>query len=411
MKQRLGAHQIVTAIDIGTTKICVLIAQQIDDELEIIGIGKAPSAGLARGVVVDIAPAVHSIKMALKEAEMMAGCSVESVFVGASGGHIHAFNSNGMVPIKHGEIKQTDIANVLAVAKAIPLPKGQQLLHALPQFYVIDNEHLVKDPLGMYGVRLEAQVHIITGAVASVQNLIRCCALAGVKVEDVILEPLASADAVLSEDERELGIGMLDIGGGTSDFAIYQQANIRHTQVFLIAGNIFTKDLAVCLHTTIREAERIKKEFGIADTSLFKQNMPVEIETVDGQGKQTVMLSDILAVLESRTDELLHKLHDEIEKQKLRSFMPAGLVLTGGGALLAGMKEQAERLLDMPVRIGRPRISLAFKQALDNPMYATGYGLLTCAIKRNREQFSRSLQGPIYQQVFGRMKTWVFDFF
>jgi len=407
----MGNDRLIAAIDIGTTKICVLIAQQIDDHtVDIIGIGKAPSLGLARGVVVDIAPAVHSIKTALKEAEMMAGCSVESAYIGVSGGHIHSFNSHGMVAIKQGEIRQFDIMHVINAAKAVPLPEGQQLLHALPQFFTIDNEHIVRDPLGMYGVRLEAQVHLITGSVGSVQNLVRCCEMAGVKVRDIILEPLASADAVLSDDERELGIGMLDIGGGTSDFAIYQQGNIRYTKVFPIAGNIFTNDLAVCLRTTVKDAERVKKEYGISDISLLTQNMPIEIEQVYGHDQQTVMLADVLQVLESRAEELLHMLSVEISKNKLQTFMHTGLVLTGGGSLLHGLTQQAEFILNMPVRVGRPRVQLSFKNALDNPMYATGYGLLIHSLKKNNSQMQVG-SGPLSSRVFSRMKSWVMDLF
>lgn len=411
MKSRRVGN-IITAIDIGTTKICVLVAQQINDqELEIIGIGKAPSRGLARGVVVDIAPAVHSIRTALKEAELMVGHELESAYIGVSGGHVHAFNSHGMVPIRHGEIKQLDIENVIRAARAVPLPEGQQLLHALPQFYTIDNEHIVKDPLGMYGVRLEAQVHIITGAVASVQNLVRCCAMAGIKTQDIVLEPLASAQAVLSDDERELGIGMLDIGGGTSDFAIYQQGNIRHTQVFLIAGNIFTNDIAVCLRTTTKDAERIKKDFGIADVSLFEEDIRIQAEMVQGDEQQTVMLSDLLAVLESRTQELLMMVRDAIDEQKLRPLMHAGLVLTGGGSLLHGIAQQAESILQMPVRVGRPRVPFGFKASLDNPIYATGYGLLLHGLRQHTGSRGLGMTGPFITQIFSRMKSWVFDFF
>lgn len=407
----MASSELITAIDIGTTKICVLIARQLDDtHLEIIGIGKAPSLGLARGVVVDIAPAVQSIKMALQEAQLMAGTTVESVSIGISGGHITSFNSRGMVPIKHGEIRQLDIQNVLQVAKAVPLPEGQQLLHALPQFYTIDNAHTVRDPLGMYGVRLEAQVHLITGAVGSVQNLIRCCTMAGVKVQDIILEQLASADAVLSDDERELGVGVLDIGGGTSDLALYQQGNIRYTHVFLIAGNVFTNDIAVCLRTTLRDAERIKKEYGIADMSLFTHNIPLTIEMVQGTEQQTVMMSDLLAVLESRAQELFTLVKHEIDTQQLRSYMHAGLVLTGGGSLLHGIRETAQAILEVPIRIGRPRVPLGYQEALDNPLYATGYGLLVHALKR-RAAAHPGLGGPFITQVFARMKSWVFDFF
>jgi len=404
---------IITAIDIGTTKICVLIAQQLDDHhVEIIGVGKTPSLGLARGVVVDIAPAVHSIKTALQEAEIMAGIAVESAYIGISGGHISSFNSHGMVPIKHGEIRQLDIQSVLSAAKAVPLQEGQQLLHALPQFFTIDNQHIVRDPLGMYGVRLEANVHLISGAVASVQNLIRCCTMAGVKVQDIILEQLASADAVLSDDERELGVGVLDIGGGTSDFAVYQQGNIRYTKVFLIAGNVFTHDVAVCLRTTVKDAERIKKEYGIADASLFNHNTPITVDMVHGQDQHTVMTSDLLAVLESRAQELLLLLKKEIDTQQLRSYLHAGIVLTGGGSLLHGIKEQAEAILQMPVRIGRPRVPAGFKESLDNPIYATGYGLLMHTLRRNRGAAGQQgLGGPFITQVFSRMKSWVFDFF
>lgn len=407
MKARLGSSSLLTAIDVGTTKICVLIAQQIDeDQVEILGIGKSPSHGLARGVVVDIAPAVHSIKTALKEAELMAGYQVESALIGISGGHISASNSQGMVPIKHGEVKEADITNVINTAKAVPLPEGQQLLHALPQFFTIDNQHVVRDPLGMFGVRLEAQVHLITGAVASVQNLVRCCAMAGVKAQDIILEPLASASAVLSEDELELGVGMLDIGGGTSDFAIYQRGNIRHTQVFLIAGNVFTNDIAVCLHTTLKEAERIKKE-----CAAFGESPELEIATMHGEGNQSVHYADLLAILESRAEELLRILGKEIDRQKLRAFMPAGLVLTGGGSLLHGLRDQAELILHMPVRVGKPRVPLAFKQSLDNPIYATGYGLLTHYLRKNKQALWYGAQAPLVSQLFSRMKSWVFDFF
>ncbi len=401
----------ITAIDIGTTKICVLIAQQLDDEhFEIVGIGKAPSLGLARGVVVDIGPAVNSIKAALKEAELMAGFSVESAYIGISGGHISSFSSQGIVPIKHGEIRPIDVQQVVAAAKAVPLPEGQQILHALPQFYTIDNAHLVRDPVGMYGVRLEANVHMITGAVASVQNLIRCCALAGIKAEDIILEPLASAAAVLSSDERELGTGILDIGGGTSDFAVYSQGSIRHTEVFMIAGNIFTNDIAVCLRTTLSEAERIKREHGIADMSLFHDNVPLKVAMVHGQEFHTVMLADLLAVLESRAEELLLMLKKSIDKHHLRSMLHAGLVLTGGGALLHGLKEQAERILEMPVRVGRPRVPALVQPLLDNPIYATGYGLLAYTMARRRSQ-GTALTGPFVTQVFSRMKSWVLDLF
>lgn len=402
----------IVAIDIGTTKICVLIAQQIDENhLEIIGIGKAPSIGLARGVVVDMLPAAHSIKTALKEAEIMAGITVESAVIGISGSHIHSLNSHGMIAIKHGEIRAADITHVVAAAKAIPLPEGQQILHALPQFFTIDGQDRVMDPIGMHGIRLEAQVHIITGSVASVHNLIRCCEMAGIKVQDVILEPLASADAVLSNDERELGIALLDIGGGTSDLAIYQQGSIRHTYVIPLAGNIFTNDLALCLRTTLKDAERIKKEFGCVHAHYLQPGGKIEVELAQGGEVSTVLHDDLYEILDCRVQELLGMVRDEIHKHHLESYIPAGIVITGGGALLQGMKERAQELLGIPVRIGRPRVPFACKESLDNPMYATGYGLLVHAHKKSKMSHTDILTGPMMGRIFYRMKSWVFDFF
>lgn len=412
MKNHRSSDNILVAIDIGTTKICVLVAQQLSNEhFEIIGIGKAPSRGLARGVVVDIVPAVESIKAALQEAEIMAGVTIESAYIGISGSHINAINSQGIVPIKNGQVTVHDKTNVVAAAKAVPIPEGQQILHILPQFFVIDAAHRVRDPMGMHGVRLEAQVHIITGGISSVQNLVRCCEMAGIKVRDIILEPLASADAVLSDDERELGIAILDIGGGTSDFAVYQQGSIRHTRIFPIAGNLFTNDLAVCLRTTLKDAERIKKESGIAHQSLLEQHDMISLENVHGEGVQSIATADIAAIVESRAQELFLMVHEEINKYHLASFAPAGLVLTGGGSLLRGMQELAQEMLEVPVRIGKPKITFNFKEALDSPIYATSYGLLVHAIKNNGNQGIDSLSGPMINRIFCRMKSWVSDLF
>jgi len=410
MKSPLN-DSLITAIDIGTTKICVLIARNMGNgNCEIIGIGKAPSNGLARGVVVDIAPAVESIRAAVREAELMAGVTVESAAIGISGSHIHSLNSEGMVAIKHGEVRKLDIAHVITAAKAIALPEGQQILHVLPQFFTLDNTHRVKDPIGMYAVRMEAQVHIITGSVASVQNLIRCCEMAGVKARDIILEPLASADAVLSHDEQELGVGMLDIGGGTSDFAIYQHGSIRHTRIFMIAGNLFTNDIAVCLRTTKNDAERIKKEQGLAYSPLLMKNDQFSIDMVHGTDQQRIWRHELVEVIESRAQELFTLIKEEITRYHLEPYVTAGLVLTGGGSLLLGMPELAENILGIPVRVGHPRIPATFKESLDNPMYATGYGLLVHSLKKNRSAMEH-IDGPLIKQVFWRMKSWVFDFF
>lgn len=399
------------AIDIGTTKICVLIAQHKGNgSLEILGIGKNPSYGLARGVVVDIAPAVQSIKEALKEAELMAGLSVSSAYIGISGSHITAINSTGMITIKNRDIRAYDVAQVLAAARTIALPEGQQILHVLPQYYLIDGTHKVHDPVGMHGMRLEAHVHIILGGISSVQNLVRCTELAGVTVRDIILEPLASADAVLTTDEKELGVGMLDIGGGTADFAIFHQGSIRHTHIFPIAGNLFTYDIAQCLQTTRNEAERIKKQFGCV-YSPYEKHVFIEALSVNEEQVHHLSSADLNFVLEARAQELLHLLKAEIERYDLSSLMPAGLVLTGGGSLLTGMPELAQQILGMPSRLGRPRVPATFKESLEHPSYATGYGLLMFALNQQKNPNMDTMNGPLVQKIFSRMKSWVGDFF
>jgi len=410
MKKRLTPSNTLVAIDIGTTKICVLVAKKIDQSnCEVIGIGRAVSHGLARGVVVDVAPAVHAIKAALQEAELMAGCSIESAYIGISGSHISAHQSTGMVPIKQGIIREHDVARVVSAARAIPLPEDEQILHAVPQQFIIDGKHLVNDPLNMHGVRLECKAHIITGNVTLVKNLIMCCQAAGVKARDVILEPIASAEAVLSQDEQELGIGILDIGGGTSDFAIYQRGSIRHTKIFPIAGNLFTNDIALCLRTTREDAERIKKEYGA--TILSKEPHNISIKTIDNSDSQLVSTSELSFILNARGDELLRALNKEITEHKLAATMPAGLVITGGGALLEGFIQQAQKTIGIPTRLGNPRTTLAFKQELSHPLYATGYGLLLYALKQ--ETLSHRVDGATFplNRIFWKMKSWIAEVF
>ncbi len=405
-------ERVIATIDVGTTKICVLVAKQLDgDDVEIIGCGKAPSDGLSKGVVVDVSKTIFSIRSALKEAELMAGIPIESVTVGISGAHISSINSQGVVPIKRGDIRESDIAAVLAAARAIPIPEGQQILHILPQYFVIDGREKVIDPLGMHGIRLEVQAHIIMGAITSVQNLIKCCELAGVAVHDIVLEQLASARCVLSEDEQKLGVAVLDIGGGTSDLAVYQHGTIRHTKVLPVAGNHFTNDVAVGLCTTLKDAERIKKEHGIATASQLEEDSFIEIEMVHGDQRQVVHISDLIRIIEPRAQELVSIVHDEIVSQHLEHFITTGIVLTGGGSLLTGIQQLAEKILDMPVRIGHPKVPFSIPDSLQSPIYATGYGLLLHTIRKQKEQEMSNLYGPLMKRVFNRMKAWMVDFF
>lgn len=408
---RLIKENTITAIDIGTTKICVLVARKMGDQLEIIGIGKSSSHGLKKGVVVDIAKTIKSITQAVKEAEMMAGMPIESAYIGISGAHISSVNSSGVVPIKQGQIKQADIDAVLDAAKAIAVPEGRQILHVLPQYFIINGADQVHDPIGMHGVRLEVQAHIIMGSVSSVQNLVNCCQSTGVSVKDIILEQLASADAVLSEDERELGVGMIDIGGGTSDVAFYKNSAVRHTMVLAVAGNHVTNDIAIGLRITKSESERIKKRYGFAINSLVESEELVEVEMMQGEDLQVVRLSDLVLIIESRMRELFGLVNEEIQKHHLQKFMTNGIVLTGGGSLLTGARELAEEIFDCPVRIGKPRVLFDLVETLQSPLYATGYGLLVHVMNNEKKVKMHLSDEPLTRRVFERMKSWVSDFF
>lgn len=410
--KKIFADKLLTAIDIGTTKISVLIGHKIDEgQVEILGVGKVPSEGLKRGVVIDIAKAAYSIKKAVKEAELMADTIVDSAVIGISGAHIQSRNSYGAVPLEHGEVRQEDVTAVINAAKAVPLAEGQQILHVLPQYFSIDGQERITDPVGMHGIRLEAQVHIITGGVASVQNLIKCCQMAGIKVNDVVLEQLASAQAVLNEDERELGVGVLDIGGGTSDLALYQKGSIRHTMVLPIAGNHFTNDLAIGLRTTVRDAERVKREYGLASSDLLRQDKQVEVEMVQGGRTKMVNQSDLINILEPRAQELLSIVHEEILEWNLEHLLVSGLVITGGGSLLEGIQEVGETIFDVPVRVGCPSLTSNEPRMLENPIFATGCGLLLYATKKQHKINFNEQETSGASRLLMRMKSWVSDFF
>lgn len=401
----------IVAIDIGTTKICVIVGQKIGNQVEVIGMGCAPSHGLKKGVVVDIAKSVESIKAAVKEAELISNCQIEAATVGVSGSHIGAKNSSGAVPIRQGGIVQEiDIQNVITSAKAVQIAEGQQVLHVLPKYYRIDGQEKIHNPLGMHGVRLEVQVHIITGSVASVQNIVHCCELAGISVMDVVLEQLASAEAVLSSDEKELGVGILDIGGGTADLAVYQNGSIRHTLVVPVAGNHFTYDLAVGLRTTLEDAERIKQNYGLTNLDQLEQDNEIAVLGISGQKGDVVKQSYLVHILHARAAELLGLIKHEIDSYQLRPFMTTGMVFTGGGALLKGIDLTASRILKMPVRIGLPQRHSIGAKYLDSPIYATGYGLLLYAVNKYGRGM-QYLEGPMVRRVFYRMKSWVSEFF
>lgn len=410
----------ITAIDIGTTKICVLIGQVLPHgAVEIVGIGRYPSYGLKKGIVVNMSATVESIKRALQEAETQAGVRVQKAIVGIAGSHIKSFNSTGVVGISRPDVTQYDIDRVIEAAKAIPIPQDREILHVLPQYFRVDGQEYVQDSLGMHGVRLEAHVHIVTGAISSAQNIIKAVELAGVEVVDIVLEQLASAQAVLTPSEQELGVGILDIGGGTADFAIYKDGRIRYSKVFPVAGNHFTNDLAIGLGIPIDQAEEIKKNFGCVTEQAYKE-LGVLRSTValdyDGGSKEvdTYLLYEIL---QPRAEEIFSFVREEIVANRLTNLMPSGFVLTGGGALLRGLRQLVQSTLQVPVRIGSPRYYFmpgddqkGVPEVLRSPQYATAYGLLAFGLKDNKTFWHSSSEAPLLSRVLQRMKTWIYDF-
>ena len=413
------SRSLFCALDIGTTKIVALIAKKnMHEGVEIIGVGHHPSHGLKKGIIVNIAETVESIKAAVKDAESMAGVKMESAFVGISGGHINSINSTGVVAIKSREVSQYDIDRVVDAAKAVPLPKDHYILHILPQYFRVDGQEFVLDSLGMYGIRLEAQVHIVTGAVSSAQNIIKACELAGIAVSDIVLEPIASAASVLTAAEQEMGAGLVDIGGGTSDFAIYKDSRIRHSKVVPIAGNHFTNDIALGFKVPFVQAEELKKKYGSALKYKMNDLKDAYLDVPLGYdgGVKTINLMSVVEIVHFRAEEIFEIFKEEINNQRLRPLMPCGLVVTGGGALLDGVGDLASEILEMPVRIGYPQTSetyssLVLPDFLKSPMYATACGLLLRAAGEGSfGEFSTAGQN-VFSRVLKRMKSWVYDLF
>ncbi|MBU1007756.1 cell division protein FtsA [Candidatus Dependentiae bacterium] len=407
-KRMLGNH--LVAIDVGTTKICVLVAR-VDShgKIDVIGMGQHPSKGLKKGVVVNVGETVESIKKAVSQAESIAGVPIERAAVGISGGHIRSFNSKGVVAVRNREVSQRDIDRVIESAKAIPIPEGREILHILPQYFRVDGQEYVQDSLGMHGVRLEAQVHIITGAVSSAQNIISSCQAAGVQVTDIVLEQIASADAVLTQTERDLGVGILDVGGGTSDFAIYKEGRIRHSKVLPIAGNHFTSDLAIGLGIPVHEAEKLKRSHGYACEELYLELDQDRIEVDLGyEGKKKLVDTYALfEILEPRAQEIIGMIADEINEFRLRTFMPSGVVLTGGGSLLGGMCLLVEEVFGTKARIGVPQTNT---DVLKSPIYSTAYGLLVYAMKSRDCSLLTGASDALVTRIFKSMKSWIYDF-
>ncbi|MDW7709752.1 MAG: cell division protein FtsA [Deferrisomatales bacterium] len=409
---RSGAETVV-GLDIGTTKICAVVGELSTDGVRILGYGTHPSRGLRKGVVINIEATVQSIKKAVEEAEMMADREIRRVFAGIAGGHIKGFNSHGAIALKNREVSPADIRRVIDAARAVAIPMDREVIHIIPQEYIIDDQDGIKEPLGMSGVRFEARVHIVTGAVTSAQNIVKCCNRAGLEVADIILEPLASAEAVLTEDERELGVCLVDMGGGTTDIAVVGNGAVKHTSVLALGGNHVTNDIAVGLRTPAGEAERIKRRYGCCLTTLVGKDETLEVPSV-GDRRPRVLNRRILAeIVEPRMEELFGLVRQDLEKSGGQDEVAAGVVLTGGASSLAGAPDLAERVFGLPVRRGTPQEPEGLPDVLRDPAYATGVGLVLYAA-RKRDDLPRDLEADdenLFAKVTRRMKSWFKEFF
>lgn len=403
----------IVGLDIGTTKICAIVGEVTDAGIDIVGIGTHPSTGLRKGVVINIESTVESITKAIEEAELMAGCKIDAVLAGIAGSHIKSFNSHGIVAVKDKEITANDVQRVLDAAKAIAIPMDREVIHVVPQEYVIDDQDGIKEPVGMSGVRLESKVHIVTGAVSSAQNIVKSCNKAGLDVSEIVLEPVASAEAVLTHDERELGVVLVDIGGGTSDIAIFSQGALVHTGVLAIGGNHITNDIAVGLRTPQNEAERIKVKYGCAMSSLVKGDETIEVPSVGGRKPRTVPRKLLAEIIEPRVEEIFSLIQREVVKSGYQELLASGIVITGGTTILEGMPELAEFIFDMPVKRGVPIGLGGLKDVVNSPKFATGVGLLKYAARKNmtRGKFQVRDRANIYDKVRSSMSGWLKDLF
>ena len=407
-----NAGELIAGLDIGTTKICAVIGEVTEDgDLDIVGMGTHPSTGLRKGVVINIDATVNSIKAAIEEAELMAGCEVSHVYAGIAGGHIMGFNSHGIVAVKDREVVQGDLDRVIDAARAIAIPLDREVIHILPQEFIIDDQDGIREPLGMSGVRLESKVHIVTGAVTSAQNIIKCAQRCGLTVADIVLEQLASSESVLSEDEKELGVALIDIGGGTTDIAIWNDGSIVHTKVLAVGGDHVTNDIAVGLRTPMADAEQVKQKYGCALSNLIDRDETFEVPSVGGRKPRTLSRQIVSEIIEPRVEEMFSLVQQAIQATGYEDLLASGVVITGGGTLLEGMTELAEDILGLPVRRGVPGKVGGLVDIVKSPIYATGVGLVVYGKNHSAEQFFNIQEKNIYSKVKGRMRSWLGDIF
>ncbi|NUM88369.1 MAG: cell division protein FtsA [Bdellovibrionales bacterium] len=409
----MAKQEFIVGLDIGTTKICAIVGQLTENGIDIVGIGTRPSTGLRKGAVINIDSTVEGIQRAIEEAELMAGCEIDRAYVGVAGNHVRSFNSSGVVSVKNHEINSDDIERVIDAAKAIAIPADRQVIHLIPQDFIIDGQDGIKDPVGMSGVRLEGKIHIVTGSSSSTQNLVKCANRAGLGVAELVLEPIASAEAVLSEDEKELGVALVDIGGGTSDICIFVGGALVHTGVINVGGNHITNDIAVGLRTPQTEGEKLKIRHGCALKDLIAPEETIEVPGVGGRQPRIVARRLLAEIIEPRVEEMFQLIKAEIEKTGYTELVGSGVVLTGGASMLEGMPELAEMVFDMPVKRGYPAGMGGLRDIVNSPKFATGVGLLKFAAKKIQQQQHRSAQseGRAARRVREVMGGWIRDLF
>ncbi len=400
-------NNLIVGLDIGTSKVVAIVGEVMPDgEIEIIGIGSQQSRGLKKGVVVNIESTVQSIQRAVEEAELMAGCQIKSVFAGIAGSHVRSINSNGVVAIKDKEVTPADVARVIDAAKAVAIPADQKILHVLPQEFLIDNQEGIRDPISMSGVRLEARVHLVTGAVSAAQNIVKCVRRCGLEVDDIILEQLASSAAVLTDDEKELGVCLVDIGGGTTDIAVFVDGAIRHTAVIPIAGDQVTNDIAVALRTPTQYANDLKIKYACALRQLASPDETIEVPSVGDREPRRLARQTLAEVVEPRYEELLSLVQAELRRSGYEEICAAGIVLTGGSSKMEGVIELAEEIFHMPVRLGVPQHVNGLVDVIRNPIHATGVGLLLFGNRQRSGFTSHELDESSGDSLWTRMKSW-----
>ncbi len=406
------AKDLIVGLDIGTSKIVAIVAEmRPDGHYEIVGLGQHDSRGLKKGVVVNIESTVASIQHALEEAELMADCKIRTVLTGIAGSHIRSFNSSGMVAIKDKEVMAADTARVIETAKAVSIPTDQQILHVLAQEFIIDGQDDIREPIGMSGVRLEVRVHIVTGAVSAAQNIVKCVRRCGLEVQDLMLQPLASSLAILTQDEKELGVVLVDVGGGTTDIAIFTGGAIRHTAVIPIAGDQITNDIAMALRTPTLEADDIKLRYGIAKQLLADPKEKIEVPGLGDREPRTLSRQALAAVIEPRVEELFSLVHQVIRESGYEELLSSGIVLTGGSSLLPGMVELAEDIFLKPVRIGMPAYTGGLADVVRSPRYSTGVGLLEEARMQRLRGRKVAEQSGSFKETLRRMREWFLGVF